>query len=99
MKTKQYRFYFNQGVPVLDWPHGKKVVGMKWRHGHRTIAAHSMIEAVRKLVQPFVQKHGYNAQLNLTTAWSRVENEPWQELNLDEPTFAAFMLGNSLTQP
>jgi hypothetical protein len=94
MKKKSYRFYFDKGVPVFDWPTGKTIMRYSWRHGARTIAAYSLTEAVQKLVAPVIQKHGSLAKLNLRKAYSGVEGADWKELDLSAPTIAAFVVGS-----
>ncbi len=99
---KTYRFYFNLGVPVFDWPTGKQVTAHKWRRSVRNFFAYGLTDATEKFASSVITKHGHHAKLNLEQAFCSVTASPrithkedWAEINLDEATLAAFIVGTN----
>ena len=88
-----YRFYFDSGVPVYDWPTGRKIIQTKWRRGSRTVKGYCLGHAVKKLVEPFMRKYGAQAKLNVTQAFRCDDTVNWTELSLQSIAISGFVLG------
>ena len=94
MKPRVYRFQFDKGVPVFDWPTGKTVTRHKWRRGEKRVAAHSLIEAVRKLTAPVLKQYGAHAKLNVTRGFYTEDGgKNWIEVSLESVMASGFMVG------
>lgn len=97
---RTYRFYCDLGVPVYDWPTGKRVVSYHWRSLKRSVAAYSLTDATERLAKAVITKWSANATLHLTEAFVSNVCAPrlthvsdWDEINLDAATLAAFVVG------
>lgn len=101
-RISTYRFYFDLGVPVFDWPTGKKAVSHKWRACARNVFAYSLTDATKKLAKGVITKWSMQAKLNLTKAFVSVvpspsvgKREDWEAIDLDAATLAAFVVGTN----
>ncbi len=84
--SKFYRFDFNKGVPAGNSQ-------MKWRKGVKTISAYCLQHAVEKFAMPVLREFGTEAKLNVFKAWVSPDKKTWKEVNLQNLTLAAFLVG------